>query len=299
MKNFLRALRYFRPDLLRLAVVFGLLVCSMGTNLLKPWPLALMVDCVLSGKAFPAWLDRWMPADPLPQVGILAILLFLAYTMHGLLTAAHHYLGIAIGLRGLMRVRNDMFDWLQRLSLRFHRCAKVGDLIHRAAWDTYAFQTLFQQGLLTSFGALISVVLMVIVMTRVHMRLTLVVIATVPLLLAVMIVFGRKMQQRGLAAQRTDSEVTARVQQNIAALPLIQSYTREELERARFQTQSDEARQKRLTQHASELLYSLAVALVFGLATAWMVWLGNQAGVDATIDVWLAAGVSRVPGPIV
>ena len=59
MKNLLRALQYFRPDASRIAFVFALLLLSVGANLLKPWPLALIVDCVIGEKPLPAWLGEW------------------------------------------------------------------------------------------------------------------------------------------------------------------------------------------------------------------------------------------------
>ena len=74
----------------------------------------------------------------------------------------------------LARVREDVFQRLQRLSLRFHQGRNAGDLIHRAAWDTYSFQTLFQQGLMTTTGAALTFVLMVIVMLRLNVQLALV-----------------------------------------------------------------------------------------------------------------------------
>jgi ATP-binding cassette subfamily B protein/subfamily B ATP-binding cassette protein MsbA len=47
MKPLLRALSYFRPDAGRIWVVLVLLLVSVGLNVLKPWPLALLVDNVL------------------------------------------------------------------------------------------------------------------------------------------------------------------------------------------------------------------------------------------------------------
>ena len=68
---------------------------------------------------------------------------------HATISAIQLYLSISIGLSGLRRVRNEVFGWLQRPSLRFHQGPEAGDFIFRAGTDTCAFQVLFQQGLLT------------------------------------------------------------------------------------------------------------------------------------------------------
>ena len=277
MKNLLRALQYFRPDAPRITVVFALLLLSAGANLLKPWPLALIIDSVIGGKPLPHWLGKWDgQAAKAWLVMVFTAAIFALHLGHGLLSATQNYLAIQVGLRGLRRVRNDVFACLQRLSLRFHQGAKTGDLIHRAAWDTYSFQTLFQQGMITFGTALFSLLLMVLVMWQLNVALTLVAVATVPLLLLVMKIFGRQMRERGLAAQQADGQVTSLVQQNIAALPLVQGYNREDFEASRFTRQTATAEAKRLFQHGSELLYWLAISVVFGLGTAAIVWLGSH-----------------------
>ncbi|MEW6305401.1 MAG: ABC transporter ATP-binding protein [Verrucomicrobiota bacterium] len=275
MKNWLRALNYFRPDAPRIAWIGGLLLLSIGANLLKPWPLAIIVDGVLGDKPLPAWLPTATDtAGKLALLPLLGGLIFLLHAAQGALSAAQNFIAIGVGLRGLTRVRNEVFSRLQRLSLRFHQGAQTGDTIYRAAWDTYSFQTLFQQGLVMFLTAALSLCLMVVVMWQLNVRLTLVALAIVPALILAIRVFGAAMRERGAAAQAADSRVISQVQQTIAALPLIQSYTREaqETERYRGLTQSAEA--KRLAQHGWELLYWLGISVVFGIGTAAIVWVG-------------------------
>src|SRR5262249_44340435 len=157
------------------------------------------------------------------------------------LSSAQNYLAISVGLRGLRRVRNELFNRLQRLSLRFYQGTKTGDIIYRATWDTYAFQTLFQQGLIVFFTALLSLVLMVAIMWRLNVPLTLAAAATVPLLLVSIRIFRAQMRERGVAAQHADSQVTSFIQQTITVLPLIQSYTRERDETKAFTGQTTAA----------------------------------------------------------
>lgn len=128
MKTLRRALHYFRPELPLLGGVFVLMVLATGANLLKPWPLALIVDSVLGDKPLPAWLAQWLPAeDKSAQVAALALLVFGLHAVQGALNALHNFISIKIGLRGLARVRNEVFDRLQRLSLRFHQNQNAGN----------------------------------------------------------------------------------------------------------------------------------------------------------------------------
>jgi ATP-binding cassette subfamily B protein/subfamily B ATP-binding cassette protein MsbA len=276
MKDLSRALNYFRPDAGRIGAVFCLLIANVVLGVLKPWPLAVMVDSVLGQRGLPPLLGA-MRAWPRPAVvSALAAAILLLHFAQGALAAAQNYYSIQTGLRGLTRVRQEVFGRLQRLSWRFHQGASVGDLIYRASWDTYSFQTLFQQGLMTFLAATLSLLLMVAVMWRLNLPLTLVALALAPLLFISIRFFGRAMRERTTLAQQADSRVTSLVQQGIAALPLTQSYAREEHEEARFGKEAIMAQNRRLSQHGAELIYGFVIAVVFGLGTAMTAWLGAR-----------------------
>jgi ATP-binding cassette, subfamily B, bacterial len=276
MKSLWRVLHFFRPDAARVVFALGLLLLSTGAGLLKPWPLALIVDSVLAGKPLPpamGWASGW---DRAALLALLSLAVVVLYVGQGALSSWQNYISIQIGLCGLVRVRNAVFLWLEHLSLRFHQGRSQGDLIYRLSWDTYAFQTLFQQGLFTFLGASLSLFLMLLVMWRLNRPLAGLALLMVPLLVLSMKFLGRGMNRRSLAAHQADSQVTSFIQQTITALPLIQSYTREELEHQRFAGRVQEAYHKRVAQHGWEVLYSLAIAAGFGLTAAGLTWLGAK-----------------------
>ena len=57
MDKLRHALTFFRPDRVRIGAVLGLLFLSIGTSLLKPWPLAIIVDSVIGKEPAPRWLE--------------------------------------------------------------------------------------------------------------------------------------------------------------------------------------------------------------------------------------------------
>lgn len=268
MKNARRALKYFRADAPRVSAVFLLMLGSIALNVLKPWPLAVILDSVLATPVTP-------DSDPRPLFLIAwSVTILVIYVGQGGFSALQNYLSIQIGLRGLTRVRNELFAKLQQLSLRFHHGSNSGDLIYRASWDTYAFQTLFQQGLVTFTTALLSLIVMTFIMVKLNLHLTIVALCLAPLLVVAIKFFSKRMSERTTAAQQADSKVTSFVQQSIAAMQLIQSYTRERHGKTEFEMRTVHAEQKRMAQHASELLYGFEVTVIFAIGTAVMTWLG-------------------------
>jgi ATP-binding cassette subfamily B protein/subfamily B ATP-binding cassette protein MsbA len=276
MKDLVRALKYFRPAAAGVAGVVGMMLVNVGLNVLKPWPVAVLIDSVLGQKPWPGQRQPIVAGAKPMMVVWLSVAIFVLYFAQGAFSAAQNYYSIQASLRGLTRLRQELFARLLRLSLRFHQGASAGDLIYRASWDTYAVQTLFQQGLMTFATASLSLLVMAFVMARLNGPLTMVALALAPLLIIGIRSFGRAVRERTARAQQADSRVTALVQQAIAALPLTQSYTREEFEAGRFRAEADEAQTRRLAQHGSELGYGFVVAVIFGFGTAVTTWLGAR-----------------------
>jgi ATP-binding cassette, subfamily B, bacterial len=276
MNNLRRALQFFHPDIGRIVFAIVLLVVGTGISLLKPWPLAFIVDSIIGSKPLPGWMGWAAGWDNSFLLALFGGSILFLHSAQGALQAWQNYTSIKVGLRGLVRVRNRVFSWLERLSLRFHLGRSQGDLIYRASWDTYAFQTLFQQGIFTFLGSSLSLLLMLLVMWRLNVQLALWALLIVPLLAVAMKFFGKEMKNRSLAAHQADSHVTSSIQETITALPLIQSYTREEHEQEQFAGRVEAAYTKRLAQHGWEVFYWLVIAVGFGLAVAGLTWLGAR-----------------------
>ena len=286
LRQLLRALGYFRPDAGRMALSLGLLLLGICLNLLKPWPLALLVDSVLGSKPYPGWLPDEVQAwgQPVQLTAIVAASLAL-HLVHTSACAGHAYISIGVGLRGLRRVRDDVFGWLQRLSLRYHHGTEAGDIIFRAGTDTSAFQTLFLQGLLTFLSATGTLLFMAVAMVQLNLRLAAVALVAVPILLLSIKVFGRAMRVRGTAAQQAEGKVYALIHQGISALPLIQSHAREDHERARFMTQTEAARQQKMAQQGLEVFYWGSISVILSACTLGVTWVGAQQVLAANLTV--------------
>ena len=286
MKNLLRALTYFRPDAWGIGAVIVLLMLSIALNVLKPWPVALLVDNVLGQTPYPRWVpDQVAGWDHSTQLAAIMGALLVLHLSHALISAVQLYLAISIGLRGLRRVRNEVFGWLQRLSLRFHRGTQAGDIIFRAGTDTCAFQAMFQQGLLVFITASCTLLLMLLVMIRLNLQLTLLALIAVPILLVSIKIFGRNMRARGLAAQQAESKVFSLIHQGIAALPLVQSNTREQHEQQRFNTQTERARRHKMSQHGLEVFYWFVISVILSVSTAAVTWFGAQQVMASTLSL--------------
>src|SRR4051812_23540841 len=104
MKRLLRPLTFFRADAPGMAGAAALMAGSVALNLLKPWPVALLIDSVLGSKALPAWLSAVAGPSKPGAVLALALAVLAIHLLQGAAGFVQNVITIQIGLRALTRV---------------------------------------------------------------------------------------------------------------------------------------------------------------------------------------------------
>src|SRR6266851_4901893 len=128
-----------------------------GVELLKPWPLQIVIDYVLGGKTPPSGgLLGQLLSLPASLLLLLAcIALVVVHFSAGALTLWHNYTTIRVGQSMVNDLRGALYAHLQLLSLAYHGRQRVGDLLYRITADSFAVQTMIMNGVLPILSALI------------------------------------------------------------------------------------------------------------------------------------------------
>src|SRR5439155_10971711 len=160
-----------------------------GFELLKPWPLQIVIDYVLGGKPLPPLLVGWEPGKLLilSCIGIVVV-----QFGSGGLTLMHNATTIGVGQRMVNDLRGALYSHLQRLSLAFHSRQKVGDLMYRVTADSFAVQTMIMNGLLPILSACVLLAGMMFILIPLDLTLTLLSLTIVPALFVLIALFNRK-----------------------------------------------------------------------------------------------------------
>src|SRR4051794_40692506 len=132
MKRTVRS--YLRPY--GAAFVFALVqvLFISALELLKPWPLKIIIDNVLGGKPLPPEFALDWSSQTLLLSACIGLVL--VYLILGGLRLLNDYTTIRIGQGMVNDLRRDLFSRIQRLSLSFHTRQQVGDLMYRITSDT-------------------------------------------------------------------------------------------------------------------------------------------------------------------
>jgi ATP-binding cassette subfamily B protein/subfamily B ATP-binding cassette protein MsbA len=253
-----------------------------GFELLKPWPLKVVIDNVLGGKPFPLAALGSSPADLLllSCLGIVGV-----HLGAGALTLLHNYTTIRVGQQMVNDLRGALYAHLQRLSLAFHSRQRVGDLLYRITADSFAVQTMIMNGVLPILSAAVLLGGMLLVLFPLDPTLTLLSLTVVPVLFALISGFNRKIVDVATEVRNTESRVYSVVQWAMSSIKLIQAFTKEEDEHRRFMGASRESLRATLRLYNWQTLYSGAVNVVIAGGTALVVYAGARAVISARLSV--------------
>jgi ATP-binding cassette subfamily B protein/subfamily B ATP-binding cassette protein MsbA len=258
-----------------------------GFELLKPWPLQIVIDYVLGGKPPPTGGPIGdLLSLPKPLLLVVACFGVVAVNLGaGALTLLHNYTTIRVGQNMVNDLRGDLYAHLQRLSLAYHSRQRVGDLLYRITADSFAVQTMIMNGVLPILSAVILLGGMLIVLFPMDPTLTLLALGIVPVLFALISGFNRKIVEVATEVRDTESRVYSLVQWGMAAIKVVQAFTKEEDEHRRFMGASRESLRATLRLYNWQTLYSGAVNVIIGLGTAVVIYAGARSVLSGTLSL--------------
>ena len=168
LRVYILVMRRMRPYAGRLALAIAEVLLIAALEILKPWPLKIVIDNVLRGQPMRiAWVPAMAPGQLLAAACVGLVGLYLAGAV---LQVSNNYLTISIGQRMVSDLRARLFEHLQRLSLSFHRRREIGDLLVRITYDTLSIQTIAMNGLFPIVSSGVLLLGMFAVMIRIDPR---------------------------------------------------------------------------------------------------------------------------------
>lgn len=199
-------------------------------------------------------------------------------------TFTRFYLVSWIGERVVADLRRKVFDHLIDLHPGFYESARSSEIQSRLTADTTLLQSVIGSSLSLFLRNALMVIGGIVLLFITNPKLTSIVVIALPLVLAPILIFGRRV--RGLSRQSQDriADVGSYVAETLGQIKTVQAYNHQALDRERFagtvESAFDTAVQ-RIRQRA--WLITLVIVLVLG-AVAVMLWVGGMDVIDGTIS---------------
>src|SRR6266496_1236483 len=197
--------------------------------------------------------------------GLLAALL--AFLV--LYTAAH------IGQHLTARLRNQLFDHLQRLSLDWHGKQKKGDLVQRVTGNIADIEKLVIDGLVDLLAGVLTLIGVFSVMLFLSPQYTLIALAITPALFLIVLGYTKNIRAAAKKAAKATGQVADVATEDINALTVIKVFTREEREAMRFSSYVDKNKRAGLRAGWLQAQFTPLVTLLVILGTAAVIGVGG------------------------
>ncbi len=236
------------------------------------------------------------PNDPrgrivVVQHSILGVIVFsiVLLVIFGLLSAllafVDLYLAAYIGQLLTARLRNQLFDHLQRLSLNWHGKQQKGDLVQRVTGNIADIEKLATDGLVDLLAGVLTLVGVVLVMLFVSAQFTLIAMAIAPALFVTVLGYTKNIKGAAKKAAKATGQLAHVATEDINALILIKVFTREKLEAVRFGTYVDTNKRARLRAGWLQAQFTPLVALLVVLGTAAVVGVGGYVATGNVFNI--------------
>ena len=276
-------IRRMRPHLGRFVLAIAGVGLGAAMEVLKPWPLKILIDNVLSGKPLQvAALANYSRMNLLAAACVGGVLI---YVLTGILGVANNYISISIGQRMVNDLRGQLFDHLQRLSLGFHRRREIGDLMVRIVYDTFAIQTITMNGIFQILASSILLIGMFIVMIKIDVTMTLIALGVIPLLVILIASVSGTIDRLATEARVKESALYTVAHRALASIHVVQAFTREAESYREFVRSSSESLGENLRLYTFQSIYAGGVRVVIAIGTALVMYFGALHVMSAQLTI--------------
>ena len=251
MKNIKLIWKYMESKRLLYA---GAIICvALGTfiSVINPLILQVTIDSIIGDLPLqlPAWLEGragWVSnKDRLLENLVLAGLALVILTaLNGIFQYFRGKWSAAASEGIAKNLRDELYDHLQHLPYDYHVRAQTGDLIQRCTSDVEQVRLFLGVQLVEVARAVFLICIAFVIMLRIYLKLTLVAVATVPLIIGHSYYFYLLVKKTFKEADEAEASLSTVLQENLTGVRVVRAFAREQYEIDKFEEKNKELRDK-------------------------------------------------------
>ena len=223
------------------------------------------------------------------NLAVLAILL--VGVIRGVTDFGQTYYTQRVGQRVLTRLRADLFEHFQRMSVGFFERRRTGEVMSRLTNDLSTLQSLMTTAVVTSISAPLETVGVLFFMVKVNWKLSLLVLLVLPPTAILVNRAGRRIRQATAMMQRQIASMTNYLQEKISAIRLIQTFGTQKHEIEVFEKVNEESYRRAMAPIRIRATLAPLIEFIGLLGVLLALWVGARTMKDtAGLLIFLMAG---------
>ncbi len=269
---FLRLVPYARRSGRLLFVSMALLVPLSVASAIQPLIIGQAISLIRNEDQIWFFLENRSLADGL---NILIGLLLLTIVIRLVFVAVQGFLVVKVGQQITAGIRDDLFEHVTSLAVRFFDRTPVGRLITRLTSDVEALGDVFSTGAIGIIGDILSMVVIAVTMFVLQWQLALMLLLMLLPVTGLIIYFQHEYRKANYKAREELSALNSMLQENITGINIVQLFRREQFNAEMFR----EVNQRYIKEVDKTIFHDSAVSATLEwialVAIAAVLWLGG------------------------
>jgi len=267
---------YARKHIIPLVLTVVSMTLLVGVQLLAPWIVRNMIATVTDPEA---------GAEAMRHVTWLALLALGIYILRGGLTFLRSYMAHVAGWNVVADVRSDVYQHLQRLSLRFYEDKQTGQLMSRTINDSDLIERLIAHAIPDVAVNVLMLVGVTLVLMAMNWRLALLSMLPIPMIVFAMRGFAKYVRPAFRARQRELGDLNATLNDNLSGIREIKAFTREQMEATRIRDHVVRYRDSMLRALRLMATFHPFVEFASALGTIVLIYFGGRWALEGTLPI--------------
>jgi ATP-binding cassette subfamily B protein len=276
VKPFQLIFNYARLYKFALIVTTISMLALVGLQLLIPWAIKLLVDQITAPGASMA---------DMTYVTRLTVIVLIVFIARAGLQFVRSYEAHVAGWGVVADVRKYIYDHMQRLSLRFYEDKQVGQLMSNVVNDTDLFEQFIAHALPDVVVNVVTLIAVTAVLFTLNWQLALLSLIPIPLVIASLRVYARYVRPAFRNRQQQLGDLNALLNDNLAGIREIKSFTREDNESQRVYNRIDNYRTSLLKALRLMAIFQPFVDFTSSLGTLIVIFFGGMLALQGTLPV--------------
>ena len=224
--------------------------------------------------AFKHLIDDGMATRDVGTINRYFIMFLAAAVAFGAFAALRFYMVTWLGERVVADMRSAVYARVIRMDPTFFEVTRTGEVLSRLTTDTTLVQSLVGSSLSIALRSVVSLVGSLILLIATSPGLTAIFLVMLPLIIAPMLIMGRKVRVLSRASQDRIADTSAMADETLNAMQTVQAFQLEPLHSQRFSAAVEDSFTTALSRiRARAILTALGTILVF-VAVTVVLWVG-------------------------
>ena len=182
-------------------------------------------------------------------------------------------------------IREQLFHHIHHLPLRYHDTHPVGSTVTRVTNDVESLHEMYANILVRLFRNVVKIVGLMIVMMRIHLKLSFFAFCLVPVIVALTIYFRKMSRQVHREIRTKISSLNTFLSENISGMKIIQIFTNEKIKYQEFEGKSNALYKATMKQIMIFSIFRPLTYLIAEVALAFVLYQGSKGVLDGALSI--------------